>query len=157
MNNFIILFIITFLFPFTANAQNINYNYDNAGRLIKVSYPNQKEVQYVYDKDGNRIQEVTSEIITSTKPKESTQQDVKIFPNPSNGIFTTQISSTINQPITIEIYSLSGQIVNTYTANVQIGIYDINIKVNPIASGTYIVKVISKTLNTSQKVIIVSE
>ena len=37
-----------------ASAGNINYTYDNLGRVVSASYPNGQSIVYAYDQAGNR-------------------------------------------------------------------------------------------------------
>ena len=52
--------IVLIFFLFACNnviAQDIQYNYDKANRLVKIIYPSEtKYLIYTYDADGNRIQ-----------------------------------------------------------------------------------------------------
>jgi uncharacterized protein (TIGR03437 family) len=43
-----------------AFADNINYKYDDAGRLVSVAYPNGTTIAYTYDKAGNLLSRVVS-------------------------------------------------------------------------------------------------
>jgi uncharacterized protein (TIGR03437 family) len=43
-----------------AFADNINYKYDDAGRLVNVTYPNGTAIAYTYDKAGNLLSRVVS-------------------------------------------------------------------------------------------------
>ncbi len=38
-------------------AQSVTYEYDEAGQLVRVNYPGDKSVVYVYDNGGNRVSE----------------------------------------------------------------------------------------------------
>ena len=49
-----------------ANADTVNYTYDDAGRLIKVEYEDGKVINYTYDKAGNLLQrQITEESASS--------------------------------------------------------------------------------------------
>ncbi len=63
-----VLFFIPFLSFYLVEAQNVQYKQDRGGRLIQVSYPNQKGVQYTYDNDGNRIKRTTTSVDTLLLP-----------------------------------------------------------------------------------------
>lgn len=41
------------------SAQNINYNYDNLGRLTQAVYPDKSTIDYNYDASGNRVSTIT--------------------------------------------------------------------------------------------------
>jgi uncharacterized protein (TIGR03437 family) len=44
----------------SALADTVNYSYDDAGRLIKVAYPNGSVISYTYDKAGNMLSRVVT-------------------------------------------------------------------------------------------------
>jgi YD repeat-containing protein len=46
------------------HAQTINYTYDDAGRLIHVSYASGKTIDYTYDNAGNLL----SRVVTTPSP-----------------------------------------------------------------------------------------
>ncbi|MBX7226397.1 MAG: T9SS type A sorting domain-containing protein [Chitinophagales bacterium] len=140
----------------SANAQNINYTYDKAGRLTKVTYPNQQEVSYTYDADGNRIQKTVSRIVTHVEDETIQERHITIFPNPTNGIFTTQIQSTVFENLVVEIYTITGERLVSYSVIINRGISDIQMKIDPIVSGTYIVMVRGETFHASEKVVLIS-
>ena len=48
--------VITVLSGTSAIAGNTTYQYDTLGRVVKVTYPDAKQVCYDYDSAGNRIQ-----------------------------------------------------------------------------------------------------
>ena len=54
---FQILVVLVFLFLNAyATAKNVNYTYDDAGRLIQVEYPNDISITYTYDAAGNLLE-----------------------------------------------------------------------------------------------------
>ena len=159
--NIFLLFAIFFLISFEEiEAQTIQFKYDKTGRLIEEIYTNQKTHKYEYDKNGNRISQITSTIVTSVSNLNDSliqaNNGVFIYPNPSNGNFKTRIYSSQKQKITVQIYSIDGKHIHTYTAEALNGYYDINITISPKpASGTYVVSVKGKTIDVSKKIIII--
>src|SRR5947209_2700881 len=59
-----ILFCVIFSLSLS-RAETINYTYDDAGRLIRVSYGSGKTIHYTYDQAGNLL----SRLVTSTPPE----------------------------------------------------------------------------------------
>jgi YD repeat-containing protein len=156
---FLILFLHINFFGNNIYSQTIEHKYDNANRITKVVYHDQKDITYLYDKNGNRISQITSMIVTAVINLNDSlleaNKGIFIYPNPSNGNFKTRIYSSQKQQITVSIYSVDGKLIHSYTAEALKGYYDINININPKpATGSYIVSVIGKTIEGSKKILI---
>lgn len=154
----IFLTFLFFLFTGILKCQNVYFNYDNAGRVTKAVFINQKTIIFFYDKNGNRISQTTSTITTTVSNLNDSliqaNKGVFIYPNPSNGNFKTRIYSSIKQNITLQIFTIDGKLLHAYTAEVLKGYYDININISPQPTGTYTVVVKGRTINASKKIII---
>ena len=59
-----VLFLFLTLSLAPSMAGNVNYTYDNAGRLTRVDYDNGVTIQYTYDNAGNLL----SRVVTSGEP-----------------------------------------------------------------------------------------
>ncbi|MBS4064721.1 MAG: T9SS type A sorting domain-containing protein [Chitinophagaceae bacterium] len=153
-----IILLVMFVFN-EANSQTTQFKYDNHNRIINVSYENQKQINYAYDKNGNRISQITSTITTAVSNLNDSllqaNNGVFIYPNPSNGNFKSRIYSSQKQQVTVQIYTIDGKLIHTYSAEALKGYYDINININPKPiPGTYIVTVKGKTIDASKKILI---
>ncbi len=63
--NYLIILTLAFCMAATqATADNLTYTYDNAGRLTKVDYGNNKTITFTYNKAGN----ITQKIISTALP-----------------------------------------------------------------------------------------
>ncbi len=62
----LILFILITICVIASNvtADDVTYTYDNAGRLTRVDYGNNKTITFTYDKAGN----ITQKIISTALP-----------------------------------------------------------------------------------------
>ncbi|MGH9672792.1 MAG: hypothetical protein ACRD44_06380 [Bryobacteraceae bacterium] len=49
-------------------AQTVNYTYDEAGRLIRVAYPNGKTISYSYDPAGNLLRRLVFSAVAGAAP-----------------------------------------------------------------------------------------
>jgi len=49
-------------------AQTVNYSYDEAGRLIRVAYPNGKTISYSYDPAGNLLRRLVFGTVAGAAP-----------------------------------------------------------------------------------------
>lgn len=153
-----VIFLIFGFIPIFTFAQTVQYKYDNLNRLKQVLYSDQKSILYSYDKNGNRIYQITSTIVTAVDNLNDsliqTNSNVFIYPNPSNGDFKTRVLVSKKQKIIVQLFTLEGKLIHEYSVDVLKGYYDININITPQPTGTYIIKVKGKTINSSKKVII---
>lgn len=130
---------------------------DVKGNVTKEEYSSGLSITYSYDPSGNRISQITSTITAIENLNDSLvlgNNNIFIYPNPSNGNFKTRISASQKQKVTVQIYTVDGKVIHTYTVDVLKGYYDININISPQPTGTYVVKVSGKTINASKTVII---
>ena len=88
----LLLLIILAFYTVSAKAGTTSYMYDTLGRIIKVTYPDAKQICYQYDKAGNRTQvnraatgTCTPATITLVTPANLTIPP----PNSDGGIFTS--------------------------------------------------------------------
>ena len=79
------------------------------------------------------------------------ENQLSIFPNPSNGIFSINQQANFNKPQTIEIYNLLGDNIYTSTTN-KTKVNTINISESP--KGIYFVKLVDGEKISTQKIII---
>ena len=96
---------------------------------------------YIADFNNNRIREVTSAVGINELKVES--EKLKVYPNPSNGVFTIQ-SSVVSQKSLVEIYNMLGEKVYQQF-NIQNPTFNINLKGSP--AGIYFYRVLSESGN----------
>ena len=53
---------------FLCRAETINYTYDDAARLIRVSYGSGKTINYMYDQAGNLLRRLVAPIFPDQRP-----------------------------------------------------------------------------------------
>jgi YD repeat-containing protein len=63
---FFVIILVLLAIHKVGSAQKVQYKYDKADRLIEVDYPNQKAINYNYDKDGNRTSTVISTVVVTS-------------------------------------------------------------------------------------------
>jgi hypothetical protein len=78
------------------------------------------------------------------------ENDVEVFPNPSNGIFTIHQQNIVSQKQTIEVYNLIGEKIYSTTQN-QKEIFDIDISNS--SNGIYFVKIIDGNKIHTEKIV----
>lgn len=110
--------LIAFLFlSLGISAQTtINYEYDNLQRLTKTTYPTGSYIQYTYDANGNRNQEVKVYQNLSVEEVETSFQ-VAVFPNPFYEVL--YIKATENNIQNATLYDQNGKILQSKTNNSQ--------------------------------------
>ncbi len=69
------LTVTLFLPVIPSNAETIQYQYDNMGRLTQAAYGNGVVVKYSYDKMGNRLQQTVTVGTTLAPAATSSQGD----------------------------------------------------------------------------------
>jgi hypothetical protein len=81
-------------------------------------------------------------------------QSIKLFPNPNQGKFQLLFYSLFNEPISIEIYNVTGNIIYKEFQNTSIGEQSISINLGSIAGGIYLVKVRQNVNSGTARVIV---
>jgi YD repeat-containing protein len=66
------IIISIFISSATASAETITYTYDDAGQVIKATYTDGTEVDYLYDPMGNRVSMMVSSAPTNNPPNAPT-------------------------------------------------------------------------------------
>jgi subtilisin-like proprotein convertase family protein len=91
--------------------------------------------------------------ITLNNPDSVAFQNLKVFPNPSNGSFKLEFSNTFNRNIDINVFDMRGRSVfkKTYQKTAD---FNEEIKLNNIQTGMYILKVSDGVRVSTKKLII---
>ena len=76
----------------------------------------------------------------------------KIFPNPSNGLVNVDFNQPLNKSVTIQVSDILGNIVYTKVANS--ASKDIQVDLSDKAKGMYIMRLLTDNSSTSQKIIL---
>jgi trimeric autotransporter adhesin len=92
---------------------------------------------YFADEVNNRIREVTYDASTGMNELITKSEDVRVFPNPNNGIFNLYLSNISNK-CNIEVFNYLGE--NIYTAKINSGNTEINLGGQP--NGVYLYRVL---------------
>jgi hypothetical protein len=67
--------------------------------------------------------------------------EIAIFPNPSNGITTVEVSGDVNNDATIEIIDLTGRMIYSEKMNASANFAEAFIDVSDFKTGSYLVKI----------------
>lgn len=89
----------------------------------------------------------TCEIITSVNSIDKFVNEIKIYPNPSNGSFTADFDQSIKE---MWLVDLLGNVILKHQTN-----YQTKFKIDNLSSGTYILTAISQDGSTTNKKIII--
>jgi len=90
----ILIFILLLLASIRAGAQNVTYTYDNAGNRTE------RTVGSVVKSS----QAIESQQIQTTLPNPVAQKDITVYPNPTQGHFTVDISNISHNNLKGEAY-----------------------------------------------------
>ena len=66
------------------------------------------------------------------------QGELEIFPNPSNGIYEIKLGNSVNQNLTVEIYSLAGNLVRRQELS---NVRSFSLDIHEESNGTYLMKI----------------
>lgn len=77
--------------------------------------------------------------------EEITLTSLNIFPNPSNGNFSIDVNAPANENLTIEVINNLGQVVYTQTEEVVEGDNSIDVTLEDVSNGQYIVKLTTES------------
>jgi hypothetical protein len=69
------------------------------------------------------------------------KHEIAIFPNPSNGITTIEVSGVVNNDETVEIIDITGRLIYSEKMNAYANFAESFVDVSSYKSGTYLVKV----------------
>lgn len=64
-----------------------------------------------------------------------------MYPNPTDGLSTLDVNSTVAGMATVEIYSITGAMVQTSTRSIRVGANRLNVDMTKVPAGIYLVKV----------------
>ncbi|MUU78929.1 S8 family serine peptidase [Winogradskyella endarachnes] len=99
---------------------------------------------------------VTGNNLTLGNGENTLASDLVIYPNPSNGAFTVNFSSTQNsiEDVKINIYDTRGRMVFNKVYSDNTSLFNATINLNEVEGGMYIVNITKGNSTTSQKIII---
>ena len=126
-------------------------------------YAQSKTYMYSYDQAGNRISRIidltkTAAIATdSTGQKEQAEvvedyldeQKIRIYPNPTDGILTVELPSTLEQTVRYRLYNMNGQLLLDTRSQDTMTEFDIS----GYPSGFYLLQIMAGHQSVTWKII----
>ena len=76
-------------------------------------------------------------------PENEMKHEIAVFPNPSNGLTTVEVSGAINNDANLEILDLTGRLIYSEKMNATANFAESFVDVSTYKSGTYLVKIIT--------------
>ncbi|PJA08434.1 MAG: hypothetical protein COX70_03695 [Flavobacteriales bacterium CG_4_10_14_0_2_um_filter_32_8] len=70
-------------------------------------------------------------------------ESLGVFPNPTNGVFSVQFISNINQNVQLEIYNVLGSLIGSENKEVMKGINNLDVTISNQSKGVYLIKLIA--------------
>lgn len=154
MNKITFTFFTLFL-GLTAASQELKYKYDGASRLIEVGYPQQKKVNYTYDKDGNRMLKVESVVISNPnniQEKNPNATGLIIYPNPTINIINGSFFSKHSSKYKVSVFAENSALVHIYEFESSAGNVTFTFNIQGIASGVYFLELVGDGEKYSGKI-----
>ena len=63
-----------------------------------------------------------------------------LYPNPTEGVSTLDVNSTLAGSVTVEVYSITGSLVQTSVKPIRVGVNRLSVDFNSVPAGIYLVK-----------------
>jgi hypothetical protein len=76
-------------------------------------------------------------------PENEMKHEIAVFPNPSNGLTTVEVSGAVNNDANLEILDLTGRMIYSEKMNATAYFAESFVDVSTYKSGTYLVKIIT--------------
>jgi len=148
MKNFTIIMALLLA---VASAQAVTYEYDAAGRLVKVVYDNGMETRYTYDLNGNMIGRKTDAV--NTVDEEGAPAKASVSPQPSSEMASITLKEWEGAKVDVTMVDVNGKVVQRVSRYVQNGIIDIDVR--HLTSGAYQVSLVNghHTMTTTVNVV----
>jgi len=102
----------------------------------------------------NNNGEINVEFVDCTGISELTDVDIKVYPNPSNGIFTISLSSDANKPVSINIINANGKVVQKFNDIFISGTYSQKVDLSEYSDGIYTISILKDGLSKSTRVVL---
>jgi hypothetical protein len=123
-------------YAISGNNSSIKGRYDNSDQFVEVTIA----------KENN----IARENMISKREKNAPDKYsiASVIPNPALSLVTVSINSSKKDHITLGIVDMYGKTINQKSVNIEIGQNLIPFQIDELASGVYLIKIISKTANT---------
>jgi hypothetical protein len=109
-----------------------------------------------FNQDGGAINGWSLNLCNTQQPmsvSEYSQLSISVYPNPSNGNFTVQYTSTTSNPIAISVYDMRGRSVFTKTYE-NTGMINQPIALTDVQSGVYLMTVVDGDKKGVKRIVI---
>jgi hypothetical protein len=102
---------------------------------------------YIADQNNNRIRKVTLSSTAGIKQTSISKDNIVIFPNPNNGVFTIigSLNSTADETLSLAVINVLGKAVYNRNVVAEKGSINAQILLPDIANGIYFLKISSET------------
>ena len=114
---------------------NLNYSFVDEKPFSSTSYYRLKQVNI----DGRSRY---STVVSIKGTKSSSITVVNVYPNPASKSLSVIIASPVNENINVLVTDLAGRVIQNLTQSIVAGDNKININVQSLSSGTYLIKTI---------------
>lgn len=101
------------------------------------------------DGTGCECSKTRTVVMNRTNTAAPEDMGIAVYPNPSNGQFNVALAENFGTNVTVELHSLSGALIKTFTAQ-NTGV--VNVEAGDVADGIYLLRVSSDSRVFSQKI-----
>lgn len=168
MKKTLLLFSISLVFCFFANAQSLNLELKsgtiNKYPLSDIRKQTFSSTEMILTKTNGTvltfnlvdIRKFTFDITTEVEKVEKPKNEALVFPNPSTGLINIDFNLTEKSKVDISIFSIDGKKVQNILSEEKLsGKHSINWQNNNLPEGTYFVKIQTNNNIESKKIIII--
>lgn len=135
---------------FVAKVSDVQTTTYNDNGLSNGNYLYQVSAVYSSPVGESDPVSATVDLATAIEPNQLVNGEVSVYPNPSNGRFIVKNNSSNNDEVIINIYTIIGQKVYSNILTTE----PLNINIQGLEKGVYIISAKSKSKTTSTRIVI---
>ena len=101
-----------------------------------------------------KITDCITDTVNSIVAPVNYNESVELFPNPSNGFFQMNFNTNSSESYHLIVSDVNGKIVYKQNANSSVGENDMNLHLDFLSKGVYLLQVVFPTMNLHKKIVL---